>query len=636
MSLVAARRRRRDPPRNVGYHVHNEFASFGMASNLTHDPMEPAPVSAPSIGTVLEGRYRLTRPLGEGGVGVVFEAEHLKLGRAVAVKVLQSKFVSHAFMRSRFDREAKALAALSHPNIVSITDYGIANELPYLVMELIRGRTLRSVLDEEGRLQGTRALHITSELLRGLTYAHRQGVVHRDLKPGNIMLLEPPSSEESSLEQLKILDFGFVKFFSPDVSFSSSLTQSGVVFGTIGYMPPEQIFGGETGPHSDVYSVGILLYEMLTGIKPFQGDPPEVARQHLTEAAPPMQEVCPAIKPSSELNALLMRALSKKHYDRYENAAQFLDAIQRLPAKAIVEEPNVRRKAPHRAHPGASYAAGSGDPNATDSSLADSVPWPRPSRVRRRKQRVVIFALVGTLALAAIASAALWWPRSTNSTRTTPQNVATEGASSPATSHSGDVRAEESNAEAAEPTTFLAPSPPDTTEAPPEVIEPETPMPTEVTAKNPWRTRRPALLTRTRRAVIHDRVLGREQIRALRSYARKARSDARPHLVLAQSYANDGALSAALERYELAHQFDPESRGDPRMLRDLLRFASDKRVGLRAEELLVRAFSTEALGALERMLERPETRPAERARLEHVRDRILLAAQRSIDSAESD
>ena len=159
-----------------------------MAQDEKNEQAGPTKAQLPplSVGTVLEGRYRLTRKLGEGGIGVVFEAEHIRLGRPVAIKVMHEEFAAFELMRNRFDREAKALAALSHPNIVALTDYGVFNGMPYLVMELLQGQTLRELLNVQGRLGEDQALAITAQVLAGLAYAHRSGLVHRDLKPGNI------------------------------------------------------------------------------------------------------------------------------------------------------------------------------------------------------------------------------------------------------------------------------------------------------------------------------------------------------------------------------------------------------------------------------------------------------------------
>jgi serine/threonine-protein kinase len=278
-------------------------------------------------GDLLEGRYQVEDKIGEGGIGVVYRAVQLKLHRRVAVKLLQHETMGEEDLRARFEREAVALAALSHPNIVSLTDYGIVRGRPFLVMELLEGRTLREMVDQDGAMSVERALALTRQLVLGVAYAHANGIVHRDLKPANIIVQALPNQPE----HLKILDFGLVKFvpgshFDPGVQ----LSRVGFTFGTPAYMSPEHASGGAVDGRSDLYSVGILLFEMLTGTKPFDGELDEVLRAHFSQPVPSLGERKPELANRADLDALLRKALAKQRDDRFANASEMLAALEVL------------------------------------------------------------------------------------------------------------------------------------------------------------------------------------------------------------------------------------------------------------------------------------------------------------------
>jgi serine/threonine-protein kinase len=232
------------------------------------------------IGADFEGRYHIEAELGSGGVGTVYRARDAKLGRPVAIKVLQEKYGASRELRHRFEREAHALAALSHPHVVTVTDFGVSHGMPYLVMELLEGTTLSDRL-ESGPLGGEEAIDVTRQVLRALTFVHDQGFVHRDMKPGNIFLQSVPGSNA----HVKILDFGLAKVLERDQT-TTVLTRAGQVFGTPSYMAPEQVGAESTDARTDLYAVGIILFEMLAGRPPFRGDVTEVMRQQLVEPLP--------------------------------------------------------------------------------------------------------------------------------------------------------------------------------------------------------------------------------------------------------------------------------------------------------------------------------------------------------------
>jgi serine/threonine protein kinase len=278
-------------------------------------------------GDLLEGRYQVEDKIGEGGIGVVYRAVQLKLHRRVAIKLLIHETMGEEDLRARFEREAVALAALSHPNIVSLTDYGIVRGKPFLVMELLEGKTLRELIDETGPLGVERSLNLTRQLVHGVSYAHARGIVHRDLKPANLIVQSLPNQPE----HLKILDFGLVKFLpGSHLDPGVQLSRVGFTFGTPAYMSPEHASGSNVDGRSDLYSIGILLFEMLTGTKPFDGELDEVLRAHFSSPVPPLGDRLKELKSRLDLDMLLRRALAKQREDRFADAAEMLAALEAL------------------------------------------------------------------------------------------------------------------------------------------------------------------------------------------------------------------------------------------------------------------------------------------------------------------
>ncbi|HZA60813.1 MAG TPA: Stk1 family PASTA domain-containing Ser/Thr kinase [Actinomycetota bacterium] len=265
---------------------------------------------------VLAGRYEIDNAVGQGGMAKVFRGTDSVLGRTVAVKVLAPEFARDSQFVKRFRREAQASAALNHPNIVSVFDTGSENGIHYIVMEYLEGRTLKEVISAEGRLHPDRATEIAESICRALGTAHQQGLVHRDVKPGNIMLL--PSGE------VKVMDFGIAR-----ATTGEALTQTAAVLGTASYFSPEQAKGEAVDARSDVYSVGCVLYEMLTGRAPFVGSSAVVvASMHVREEAPVPSGLNPDIPRA--LDAVVMKALAKNPANRYQSAAEMVQDLQRV------------------------------------------------------------------------------------------------------------------------------------------------------------------------------------------------------------------------------------------------------------------------------------------------------------------
>lgn len=283
---------------------------------------------------LIGGRYELAELLGRGGMAEVRKGTDTRLGRVVAVKRLRTDLASDASFQARFRREAQSAASLNHPAIVAVYDTGeepaadgSGVSQPYIVMEYVAGRTLRDILREGRKILPERALEISSGVLSALDYSHRAGIIHRDIKPGNVMLT--PSGD------VKVMDFGIARAISDA---SSTMTQTAAVVGTAQYLSPEQARGETVDSRSDVYSAGCLLYELLTGRPPFVGDSPvAVAYQHVREPAAPPSDHDTDLPP--EVDAIVMKALAKRVEDRYQSAAAMRTDIERYLAGMPVQAP---------------------------------------------------------------------------------------------------------------------------------------------------------------------------------------------------------------------------------------------------------------------------------------------------------
>ena len=290
-----------------------------------------------AVGDLLEDRYRIDHPIARGGMSMVYRCVDLRLGRAVAAKVLDEKYLADPVFRQRFRREARAMAQLTHPNLVNVYDFGSDGDHLYLIMELITGGTLRELLAERGPMPPHAVATVMRSVLTGLSTAHQAGLVHRDIKPDNILI--------SGDHRVKLADFGLVR------SASASTVSSSQIVGTAAYLSPEQVDGSDITPASDVYSAGVVLFELLTGTVPFSGDNPlDHAYRRLADDVPAPSSRIGGVP--SLMDALVATATARDPRDRFADAAEFLAALDDVAAELALPDftvPVPKNSAAHRA-----------------------------------------------------------------------------------------------------------------------------------------------------------------------------------------------------------------------------------------------------------------------------------------------
>lgn len=358
--------------------------------------------------TVIDGRYKVISRVGSGGMADVYLAEDQLLGRQVAVKLLHHHFAEDQEFVERFKREASSAAGLSHQNIVGIFDRGEWQGTYYIAMEYVAGRSLKTIVREQGPLEPTQAIDIVIQILRAARSAHRRGVIHRDLKPHNVII-----DEEG---RARVTDFGIAR------AGASDMTLTGSIMGTAQYLSPEQAQGHVVSGSSDLYSIGVILYELLTGVVPFDGETAvAIAFKQVSAQPRPPSEVNPATPPA--LDAVVLRALAKDPAQRYADADEFIAALQRereaLPASAATAGTAVLSAGPV----GVGWAAasgtrsGEGDGHPTGALL---LPSAAPYEERREEPdegpstgRVVLWGLLAALVVGAIVAAVLLLSSST-------------------------------------------------------------------------------------------------------------------------------------------------------------------------------------------------------------------------------
>ncbi len=622
-----------------------------MTSPIRHRIGRPEASEPPSdlVGLEFDGRYRIEARIGQGGIGVVYRATDTKLSRQVAVKVLLEAAGMRHSQRRRFEREAEALAAVSHPNVVAVLDYGVADGTPYLVMELLEGESLSELLAREAPLDPPRAMRSMSQLLAALRYVHERGVVHRDLKPGNIFM----QSQAAAGEQVKLLDFGLAKFLGAEdgeaenAVAAPTLTRSGEIFGTPGYMPAEQMLGKAVDARADVYSAAVILYEMLSGIRPYQGDMVEVVQQQLSGLVPPLVDAGSGRVAHPALDALFERALALARETRYRDAAELSEAFEALPTDCVEQQSMQAHEQMQRARHEASTRVGQtpGTPLIADTvasagpaaltgarvasgrasapaatavtkqagpgALANAVMW--LAALGRSALRASAFVVASVSALMIVAAVVVIYVFSQPDLererallrRALPADI---DATLNGIKFQPESNAEATNGAAAKSSTTGAPNNAEASEPGARTA----PLPT---ARNPWQRRAPAALQRVRKTMLKGQSAGEKTLSYLQGYNRAHPNDPRGHLLLGGLYMNRGWLSDGVQQYKLAFETDPSARGDPHALTDLLNLASQpQEVWVEAAALLRSTYRREIQDDIVRAARRT-SQPEARARL---------------------
>jgi serine/threonine protein kinase len=297
------------------------------------------------VGTTLDSRYQILELIGQGGMSTVYKAHHLFLDRDVAIKIMQDHMASQNEGQARFQREGKAAAALSHPNIVAVTEFGVFEGQPYMVMDYLQGLSLAEYLKQKGRPNPALALKIFKQAASALQHAHEKGIVHRDLKPSNVMLVRAPGDNSITC---KVVDFGLARFIPRAGEQAHRLTAAGELVGSPFYMSPEQIRDEELDARSDIYSFGCLMYETLTGVRPFlDTNAITVLSMHLYESPPPFGIVLQPNRLPPRIESVVMKCMEKSRSNRFQSMRELVQQLDGIPewedgpSKSIPFNPNV-------------------------------------------------------------------------------------------------------------------------------------------------------------------------------------------------------------------------------------------------------------------------------------------------------
>jgi len=351
------------------------------------------PPPDPLVGRVLDGRYRIEGVLGEGGMGLVYRAKHAVLGKPLALKVLRSEVSKDAEVMQRFQQEAQSASAIGNQHIIDISDFGsLPDGATYFVMEFLDGTSLTSAIEQAGRMQPERVVHVARQLCEALGAAHERSIVHRDLKPDNIYLVKRGSDPDF----VKVLDFGIAKVGGA----SSKLTRAGQVFGTPHYMSPEQCAGTNVDHRTDIYAVGVILYEMSCGRVPFDADNlMGILTKHMYEQPVPPHQLPPPVDVPPGLEAVILRCLSKSIDTRYQTMAELREDLDRLLAgttpEAVIHQMNRDSKAKDAAPLGDLAGAGSAMKMGTVGAI--EAPAAAPNRMPMMVVGFAALALVGAV-----------------------------------------------------------------------------------------------------------------------------------------------------------------------------------------------------------------------------------------------
>jgi serine/threonine-protein kinase len=355
--------------------------------------LRPKAAGDPLIGRVIAERYLVLARIGEGGMGRVYLAEHVKMTRQCAIKVMNPSLVTDTESLQRFAREASNAARILHPNVAAVFDYGEADKIVYLVMEYVDGESLSTIIARDGALDPRRAIDIARQVADGLSAAHELGIVHRDLKPDNVILTHTRGGKEIA----KVVDFGIAKAIAEAPQ--DALTRSGLVIGTPEYMSPEQLLGDPVDERADIYSLGCILYQMITGAQAFTADTREqMIRRRLHEAPPHIRDFDPALP--RRLDTLLVHMLARSPTDRLASAADARDQLD--PALSLGGWDPSSLTAPRRISPPPPPRL-SPLPRSSDPSLQPTMPM---AQQQTSVKRIGLATLIGSALLA--SSLVLW------------------------------------------------------------------------------------------------------------------------------------------------------------------------------------------------------------------------------------
>ena len=362
------------------------------------------------VGSIIAERYHVLKKLGEGGMGQVYLAEHVKMGRKSAVKVMNPGMVNDADAISRFNREAANASRINHPNVAGIYDFGETPEgLIYLAMEFIEGESLTSLVEKNGALPPLRAADIAKQAADGLQVAHEMGIVHRDLKPDNIMI----AKNRDGSDCVKVVDFGIAKAAGAE---NQKVTKTGLVVGTPEYMSPEQLAGDKLDGKSDIYSLALVAYNMLTGKLPFEGETAQESMiMRLTDDPRPLSMTKPDTSWPAEVQAVMAKALQRKREDRYDSASKFgialYQAVEHMPRAASAGATQMIG-----AVDGATAVMAPPPKTRLDASPAAA---PAPATIAPARSRMPVYAGAGVAALALAAAANVYFPKAADKSGST-------------------------------------------------------------------------------------------------------------------------------------------------------------------------------------------------------------------------
>jgi serine/threonine protein kinase len=364
---------------------------------------------------LLAGRYRIGEVIGRGGMANVYSGRDERLGRQVAIKLLRSSLASDPVFRTRFKQEAQAASRMAHPTIVRVFDAGeekvrepggFEGVVPFIVMEFVEGRLLKDII-KEGPVDSAEAIRITEGILTALEYSHRAGVVHRDIKPGNIML--------TTAGQVKVMDFGIARAISDS---SATVAQTTAILGTAQYFSPEQARGESVDARTDLYSTGVVLFELLTGQAPFRGETPvAVAYQHVSETPPVPSSINPSISPA--IDRVVLHALTKDRFSRFQSAAEFRTDLQVAGSGKIPS-----RRPPVEDFQSSLFGAPPSLTAANDSALTQ-LAGDDEYAVRTQSRPPVVWIWAGIASIAVIIIAIVFWIFTLQPTTIVPDNTIT-------------------------------------------------------------------------------------------------------------------------------------------------------------------------------------------------------------------